>query len=120
MRAASLLLISALILAAAVTAADDVSDIEWRDLIPREMTREMAREGTIREKSIKFGQRYDRSSFPLAKALDGETVRILGFALPLEFTYAHLGRRLGVLYYHVLGGLKQGRITTGACGLYSR
>lgn len=59
--------------------------VTWESLIPPEMTREMVRKGTVLDEKIKFGLRYDLSFFPLVKALNGKTIQIAGFALPLEF-----------------------------------
>jgi hypothetical protein len=93
-----ILLFSAFMANAAVTIADVVENIEWRDLIPPEMTREMVQQGTIKDSSIKFGQRYDLSYFPMVKSLDGKAVRMLGFALPLEFEGTEIREFLLVPY----------------------
>jgi hypothetical protein len=68
-----------------VSYAKEPVEVSWESLIPPEMTRDMVRKGTILDENIKFGLRYDRSYFPLVQELNGEKIRIAGFALPLEF-----------------------------------
>lgn len=65
--------------------ANEPVEVSWEALIPPGMTRAMVRKGTILDENIKFGLRYDLAFFPLVKELNGQTVRIAGFALPLEF-----------------------------------
>ncbi len=65
--------------------AGETVQVTWETLIPPEMTREMVRKGTVLDEKIKFGLRYDLSFFPLVTALNGKTIKIAGFALPLEF-----------------------------------
>ena len=51
-------------------------NLDWPDLVPPQMTRELARKGTILDENIKFGMRYDPAFFPLVEELAGKRVRI--------------------------------------------
>ena len=59
--------------------------IDWPALVPPEMTRALARQGTILDENIKFGMRYDPAFFPLVEELAGKRIRMAAFALPLEY-----------------------------------
>lgn len=74
-----------MIAAATASGAQEPLTIEWKDLVPPEMTRELARKGTILDENIKFGMRYDLAYFPLVEELNRKRIRMPGFALPLEF-----------------------------------
>lgn len=88
----------ALLVATVPARAAEPLVLGWKDLLPPEFDRVMARKGIIFDESVAFGQRYDPKYYPMVPALEGRLVRIPGYALPLEFDGARVTEFLLVPY----------------------
>ncbi|PLX45021.1 MAG: DUF3299 domain-containing protein [Hyphomicrobiales bacterium] len=103
-----LLVVAALMLGLAagpapVHAADDeVLKIDWTDLIPKEVSDETISE--LMEKGAKLDEEndtifYDPKIFPMVKTLNGKTVRIPGYVVPLDMELTEIKEFLLVPYF---------------------